>query len=239
MLKDPWEKPSKIENVEITDWDSDHVDLKWAPCTDDGGVPLKGYIVEYKDKFSPDWKKGIEVTPDKTSAQVPNLKENVTYEFRVLARNEHLVGPPSDPTKPLLVKARFTKPFIIGDGLKNLIVKKGAQIKYDIKFKGEPEPECLVMLNRNEIKPTSRITLETTGSTCLLVIKNAVRADSGKYKLMLTNRCPRTGQLGECESLADVVVLDKPTPPEGPLILEEVRANHVKIKWKVPRGKFL
>lgn len=211
VAKDPWDEPAKIENLEVVDWDADHADLKWSPCSNDGGVPLVGYVIEYKDKFSPDWKKGIEVPADKTTATVPNLKEGQTYEFRVRAKNQQLVGPPSDPTKPVLIKPRFSKPFIIGDGLKNLIVKKGATIKYDIKFKGEPAPDCLVMLNRNELKATSRVTLETTANSCLIVIKNAVRADSGKYKLLLTNRCPRTGQIGECESLADVVVLDKPT----------------------------
>jgi hypothetical protein len=32
------------------------------------------------------------------------------------------------------------KPFIIGDGLTNIVVKKGQVIKYDIKYGGEPEP---------------------------------------------------------------------------------------------------
>jgi len=91
------------------------------------------------------------------------------------------------------------------------------------------------MLNRTELKSTSRITVETTENSCLIVIKNAVRSDSGKYKLSLTNRCPKTGQIGECESLADVVVLDKPTPPQGPLVIEEVRATKCKLKWKQPK----
>lgn len=150
--------------------------------------------------------------PSQTTATVPNLKEGTSYEFRVCAKNKQLVGPPSDPTKPLLVKARFVKPFIIGDGLKNMIIKKGAQIKYDIKFKGEPVPDVSFWKNGHEIQPTSRITIEKTDTTCLLVVKNAVRSDSGSYKLMLTNRCPRTGKLGEFESTADVIVLDKPTP---------------------------
>lgn len=33
------------------------------------------------------------------------------------------------------------KPFIIGDGLQNLIIKKGQVITFDIKYGGEPEPE--------------------------------------------------------------------------------------------------
>jgi len=33
------------------------------------------------------------------------------------------------------------KPFLIGDGLTNIVVKKGQIIKYDIKYGGEPDPE--------------------------------------------------------------------------------------------------
>jgi hypothetical protein len=33
------------------------------------------------------------------------------------------------------------KPFIIGEGLQNMIIKKGQVIAFDIKYGGEPEPE--------------------------------------------------------------------------------------------------
>jgi len=229
LAKDPWDPPSKVENVEITDWDADRVDLKWDPISNSGGIPLVGYVVEFKDKFSSEWKKGVEVGPNETSAKQTGLKEGQTYEFRVRGKNEHLLGEPSDPTKPILCKPRFVKPFILGEGLKNLIVKKGAVIKFDIKFKGEPPPNVCWMKNGQEIYASSRLQIDSTETTTLFNIKSAVRGDSGKYKLLLTNSS------GQCESTADIVVLDKPTPPEGPLILEEVRANHVKIKWKKPK----
>lgn len=44
------------------------------------------------------------------------------------------------------------KPFIIGDGLTNIVVKKGQVIKYDIKYGGEPEPEVQWVNNDKEIK---------------------------------------------------------------------------------------
>ena len=44
------------------------------------------------------------------------------------------------------------KPFIIGNDLINLVVKKGQTIKYDIKYGGEPEPEVKWLLNNNEVK---------------------------------------------------------------------------------------
>lgn len=44
------------------------------------------------------------------------------------------------------------KPFIIGDDLQNMVIKKGQVIKYDIKYGGEPEPEVVWQLNGVEIK---------------------------------------------------------------------------------------
>lgn len=29
LAKDPWDAPDKVNNVSVTDWDADKVDLKW------------------------------------------------------------------------------------------------------------------------------------------------------------------------------------------------------------------
>lgn len=55
-------------------------------------------------------------------------------------------------TKLLLVIFNAVKPYIIGDDLKPLVVKKGQIIKYDIKFGGEPEPEATWELEGKPIK---------------------------------------------------------------------------------------
>lgn len=44
------------------------------------------------------------------------------------------------------------KPFIIGDQLINIVVKKGQVIKYDIKYGGEPEPEVCWQNDSRELK---------------------------------------------------------------------------------------
>ena len=42
------DEPGKPGNVELTDWDKDHADLKWTKPESDGGAPITGYIIEYK-----------------------------------------------------------------------------------------------------------------------------------------------------------------------------------------------
>lgn len=230
LAKNPWDEPSKPNNVEVVDWDKDHADLKWTKPDDDGGAEITEYVIEVKDKFSKEWVKTKKVPADTTSTTVDGLKEGQQYEFRVRAVNKAGPGEPSDVTKPIIAKSRFVKPYIIGDQLKPIIVKKGQTIKYDIKYGGEPEPTVTWEKENKEITPDSaeRITIEKLERNSILTVRKAVRADSGKYKIILTNSS------GTVDSVADVIVLDKPTPPKGPLVPEEIRADHVKVKWQKP-----
>lgn len=121
------------------------------------------------------------------------------------------------------------KPFIIGNDLVNLVVKKGQVIKFDIKYGGEPEPEVKWLLDDKEIKEDGdRVTIDKYERNTVITVRKTVRSDSGKYKLVLTNSS------GKCEGTADVVVLGKPSAPGGPLVAEEVRDKHVTVKWKKP-----
>ena len=45
------DEPGKPTGVEVTDWDKSHAELKWNKPENDGGAPITGYIVEYKQKF--------------------------------------------------------------------------------------------------------------------------------------------------------------------------------------------
>lgn len=83
------------------------------------------------------------------------------------------------------------------------MVKKGQVIKYDIKYDGEPEPEVHWFLGEKELSQDSgeRITIDKYERNTVLTIRKTTRADSGKYKLVLTNSS------GTTESAADVVVL--------------------------------
>lgn len=204
-LKILTDEPGKPTNVEVTDWDKDHADLTWQKPENDGGAPITGYIIEYKEKFGKEWVKGKEIEGDITKATIDGLKEGTQYEFRIRAVNKGGPGEPSDATKPIIAKCRFVKPYIIGDGLTNLVVKKGQVIKYDIKYAGEPEPEIHWFLGEKELAQDAaeRLTIEKYELNTVLTIRKTTRPDSGKYKLVLTNSS------GTCESMADVVVLGK------------------------------
>lgn len=230
LAKNPWDEPSKPKDVQVVDWDKDHADLKWVAPDSDGGAPIEGYVIEWKDKFGKDWVQAKKVPADCLAATVDGLKEGQQYEFRIRAINKAGPGEPSDSTKPIIAKCRFVKPYIVGDGLKPIVVKKNQVIKYDINFGGEPVPEIVWEQDGREVLTNQgdRITIEKSDKNTVITIRKTTRADSGKYRLVLTNSS------GTCDSVADVIVLDRPTPPKGPLELEEVRADHAKVKWRRP-----
>lgn len=103
------DEPTKPGTPEIVDYDNESVQLKWTKPETDGGAPIEKYIIEKKDKFKPDWEKAIEVPGDALEGKVPDLKERVEYQFRVIAVNKAGPSPASDPTQMHLVKHRACK----------------------------------------------------------------------------------------------------------------------------------
>lgn len=55
IAKNPYDTASKPGTPIIEDYDEHMVKLKWEPPKSDGGVPIVGYTIEKKDKFSPIW----------------------------------------------------------------------------------------------------------------------------------------------------------------------------------------
>lgn len=94
---------------EIKDYDTDFVELKWDPPVRDGGAPISGYIVEKKDKYSPEWLPIKEVEGNIPKAKVTGLNEGDKYEFRVRAVNKAGPGEASQSTSPHLAKPKNRK----------------------------------------------------------------------------------------------------------------------------------
>ena len=103
------DEPGAPGRPEATDWDKDHVDLRWTPPLKDGGSPITGYVIEKREKGSPRWVKAGETGPDECKGRAENLDEGAEYEFRVRAINAAGPGEPSDASKSIVAKSRKGK----------------------------------------------------------------------------------------------------------------------------------
>lgn len=82
------ETPSEPRNLALKKINKDYVVLTWEKPADDGGSPLTGYCVEYKDRNSILWVRGNEVLVRNTEYTCFGLLEGLEYSFRVSALNK-------------------------------------------------------------------------------------------------------------------------------------------------------
>ncbi|KAK6747288.1 hypothetical protein RB195_000476 [Necator americanus] len=228
LAKNPFDRPDKPGKPEPTDWDSDHVDLKWDPPLNDGGAPIEEYQIEKRTKYGR-WEPAITVPADQTTATVPDLTAGEEYEFRVIAVNKGGPSDPSDASKPVIAKPRNLAPKIDRSALKDLKVKAGQAIGWDVPVEGEPVPTVTWSWPDNrEIRNGGRVKLDNPEYRSKLHIRQMERGDSGTYVIRAVN--PN----GEDEATVQVTVIDKPSPPNGPLEVNDVHADHCTLDWKPP-----
>ncbi|XP_077385038.1 immunoglobulin-like and fibronectin type III domain-containing protein 1.1 isoform X2 [Festucalex cinctus] len=108
-------------------------------------------------------------------------------------------------------------------------VKKGHKATFKLSYMGREPIKVQWFLEGEELSDEANIKLETSdGYTRLLLIK-LQRKDSGEVKLKLKN------EFGIAEALTELIVLDKPTPPMGPVEIVEASSSAIEIKWRPPK----
>ncbi|VDM69455.1 unnamed protein product [Strongylus vulgaris] len=233
LAKNPFDRPDKPGKPEPTDWNSDHVDLKWDPPLNDGGAPIEEYQIEKRSKYGR-WEPAISVPGGQTTATVPDLTAGEEYEFRVVAVNKGGPSDPSDASKPVIAKPRNLAPKIDRNALKDLKVKAGQAIGWDVPVEGEPAPTVTWSWpDKREIRNGGRVKLDNPEYRSKLHIRHMERGDSGNYTIRAVN--PN----GVDEATVHVTVIayevsDKPSPPNGPLEVSDVHADHCTLDWKPP-----
>uniref|UniRef100_A0A672ZHY6 Immunoglobulin like and fibronectin type III domain containing 1, tandem duplicate 1 n=1 Tax=Sphaeramia orbicularis TaxID=375764 RepID=A0A672ZHY6_9TELE len=109
-------------------------------------------------------------------------------------------------------------------------VKKGQKATFKLSYIGRQPIKVQWYLEGEELSDDSNIKIELgeDGSTRLLLSK-LQRKDSGEVKIKLKN------EFGAMEAVTQLVVMDKPTPPMGPLEIVEASSSVIDFKWRPPK----
>lgn len=91
---------------EVVDKNKHSVTLAWKPPENDGGSPVKGYIIQIQEEGSSNW---IRVNDSDslhptTEFTMPSLREMKRYRFRIIAVNDIGESDPSPSTSEVLVE---------------------------------------------------------------------------------------------------------------------------------------
>uniref|UniRef100_A0A7N8YIX8 Myosin-binding protein C, fast-type n=1 Tax=Mastacembelus armatus TaxID=205130 RepID=A0A7N8YIX8_9TELE len=94
--------PNPPENVKCTSVGEDSAMITWDPPAFDGGVPIKGYLMERKKVGSSRWTKLNFDVFESTTYEAKKMIEGVLYEMRVFAVNGIGISQPSANSKPFM-----------------------------------------------------------------------------------------------------------------------------------------
>uniref|UniRef100_A0A8C9ZCV2 Titin n=1 Tax=Sander lucioperca TaxID=283035 RepID=A0A8C9ZCV2_SANLU len=185
--RDPCESP---RNLRVTNITRTSVSLFWDKPEYDGGVKITGYIVERKELPDGRWLKCNFTNLQDTYFDVTGLTEDVQYDFHVIAKNSaELLSAPSESTGPVTVKDDVDPPTIImEDKFRQLVVvKAGEIIQIDAEITGRPLPVVSWSKDGKEIEAKARCEITSTNFATTLIVRDAIRRDSGQYVLTLHN----------------------------------------------------
>ncbi|XP_016104443.1 myosin binding protein Ca isoform X2 [Sinocyclocheilus grahami] len=102
--------PDPPENVKCTAVGEDSASIQWDPPKFDGGVPVKGYLMERKKKGSSRWTRLNFDIYESTTYEAKKMIEGVLYEMRVFAVNGIGISQPSASSKPFMPIAPTSEP---------------------------------------------------------------------------------------------------------------------------------
>uniref|UniRef100_A0A8C1WD03 Titin n=1 Tax=Cyprinus carpio TaxID=7962 RepID=A0A8C1WD03_CYPCA len=215
--EDPLFLPSPPAKPKIIDSSKTSITLSWNKPLFDGGSPVTGYMVEYRNTTDDDWTLGVSNTKS-TEFTVVGLTSGAEYVFVVRSINK--IGPsePSPETDPQIAKDREDEPiFLISSNL-----------KIEIPLTGKPQPKVSLSKDGQVLKSTMRFNSDVTTDSLIIYLRESVASDAGRYDITASNSS------GTTKSFVNIVVLDRPSPPVGPVEMCDVTEDSVSLKWLPP-----
>uniref|UniRef100_A0A8C2KFP2 Immunoglobulin like and fibronectin type III domain containing 1, tandem duplicate 1 n=1 Tax=Cyprinus carpio TaxID=7962 RepID=A0A8C2KFP2_CYPCA len=112
---------------------------------------------------------------------------------------------------------------------KPIVIKHNQKASFKIPFIGREPFKVQWYKDGEELTPDSHCKIEISEGESRLLLNKLQRKDTGEIKIKVKN------EFGAAEAISNLVVLDKPTPPVGPLEIVEASANCIEIKWRPPK----
>lgn len=103
----PLDAPDAPRNLEVTEVSHSHIAIEWDAPYNDGGAPIRGYIVQRRQGISSRFISISKGLVHDTYFRDVNVYSGMDYEYRVAAENEAGEGAFSKPTAVVEAKDPF------------------------------------------------------------------------------------------------------------------------------------
>nr|XP_057911821.1 immunoglobulin-like and fibronectin type III domain-containing protein 1 [Doryrhamphus excisus] len=112
---------------------------------------------------------------------------------------------------------------------KPLTVRVGQNATFKMPFAAQESLIVNWYKNGTEVKDGGGVKIVREPNHSRLLLRDCLRTDAGEIKIQLKNA------FGAVEATSQLFVLDRPTPPEGPVEILETTSSLIEIKWKPPK----
>uniref|UniRef100_A0A803VG61 Titin n=1 Tax=Ficedula albicollis TaxID=59894 RepID=A0A803VG61_FICAL len=188
--------PGPPSNIATKDVTKESAVLSWDVPENDGGAPVKNYVIEKREASKKAW---VTVTNNchRLSYKVTGLQEGAIYYFRVSGENEYAgLSDPKELLLPVTVKEQLgmlpdmrqkSHSTAFGFPHNTVYVRAGSNLKVEIPVSGKPVPKVTLSRDGVALKPTIRFHTETTAESLIINLKESVAADAGRYDITAAN----------------------------------------------------
>ncbi|KAE8739414.1 hypothetical protein FOCC_FOCC015100, partial [Frankliniella occidentalis] len=225
----PFDVPGAPGAPRRLDSSEDSITIAWTKPRHDGGSPITGYVIEKRMISEDKWTKASHAHIPDLNHKISGLIEHRDYEFRVAAVNAAGQGPWSSSSDPICCRSPPSAPKITSDlSIRDMTVIAGEEFTITVPFTANPRPKPVWLINSDEVFQDDRIKFDTNDVQTVFTNKCAKRTDSGSYTIQLYNT------EGSDSATCRVLVVDKPTPPIGPLDVSDITPDTCTLTWKPP-----
>ncbi|XP_035980504.1 immunoglobulin-like and fibronectin type III domain-containing protein 1 isoform X1 [Fundulus heteroclitus] len=147
--------------------------------------------------------------------------DTAVYRFEAEGRKSEATLNVQDPPR--------IDPDALGKFTNPVIVRVGENAEWKLPYTGGAPMNIQWYKNDDELLPAINVKIDKSDNESQLRLTKCQRKDTGEVKIKIKN------EFGVIEAVSKLIVLDKPTPPQGPVEIVESAVTSVEFKWKPPK----
>ncbi|XP_030634073.1 immunoglobulin-like and fibronectin type III domain-containing protein 1 [Chanos chanos] len=144
-----------------------------------------------------------------------------TYRFEADGRKSEAVLIIQDPPR--------IDPDALGEFSKPVIVRAGENAAFKLPFAGKEPMKIQWYKADEELLEGLNVKIEKSPTHSRLLLSKCQRKDTSEVKIKIKN------EFGTIEATSKLIVLDKPSPPQGPVEIIESSLSAIEFKWRPPK----